>query len=86
MIQAKKPRYEATGYVWMPGYKKRLHAGADAYELLVSQMSKLTMDARYTTQGVNGGLTVETEPYTLDLIWPRIDWQITKNVITEVKV
>lgn len=84
MIQAKKPRYEAVGHSWMPGYKKRLYAASDSYDGLVSQMSKLSLDARYTTKGMNGGLTVETEPYTLDLIWPRIDWEITKNVVTEV--
>lgn len=71
--------YTATGKVDSHLFRGELKATGYSYKSLTENMAKVTEDIRYFTEGVSGGInSSDQEPYTKNLIWPRVNWKITK--------
>lgn len=77
-------QYIAEGTVSNKLFPVPVTITADSYQRLLRQMTQWTIDMRYFTEGVNGGiLHNEQEPYTKDMIWPEVKWNIRIEKVKE---
>jgi len=73
--------YTAEGIVDSTVFPTPLKTTGYNYRHLTENMARLSQDVRFYTEGENGGINFnEKEPFTKDLIWPKVSWKITREV------
>lgn len=72
-------KYMATTSIGHPIYTT-VSVEARSYFDLCSKMHDSMEKIRYYLHGVNGGINPEEiEPYTKDMVYPKVQWRITRE-------